>query len=219
MIRLAGLGAGGHARVVIDALQLLGGYQIQLLDQNPSTWGETVLGAPVLGGDSLLPELFSDGIRAGFVGVGGVRNNAPRRRLFEMLRDHGFDVIRITHPQACVARAVEIGCGTVIMAGAIVNVSVHIGSNVLINTGAIVEHDCQLGDHVHVATGARLAGGVRVLSGAHIGIGASVLQKITIGENAVIGAGSVVLRDVPDGTVVVGIPGREIPGRSVDDKY
>lgn len=43
-----------------------------------------------------------------------------------------------------------------------------------------------------------------------IGTGAIVLPGITIGDNAVIGAGSVVTKDVPENTVVAGVPARVI---------
>ena len=47
-----------------------------------------------------------------------------------------------------------------------------------------------------------------VKSGASIGSGAVILCGVTIGCNAVVGAGSVVTKDVPEGTVVAGVPAR-----------
>jgi len=43
-----------------------------------------------------------------------------------------------------------------------------------------------------------------------IGAGATILQGVTIGENAIIAAGAVVSKDVPDNTVVGGIPAKVI---------
>jgi acetyltransferase-like isoleucine patch superfamily enzyme len=78
--------------------------------------------------------------------------------------------------------------------------------NVIVNTGAIVEHDCVLGDHSHVGPGARLGSAVTVSEGAHIGMGASVRQCVRIGRNSVVGVGAAVVSDVPDDTIVVGVP-------------
>jgi acetyltransferase-like isoleucine patch superfamily enzyme len=47
-----------------------------------------------------------------------------------------------------------------------------------------------------------------VKRGASIGTSATILCGITIGENAVVGAGSVVTKDVPDNTVVAGVPAK-----------
>jgi len=45
---------------------------------------------------------------------------------------------------------------------------------------------------------------------AWIGAGATVLPGVTIGENSVVAAGAVVSKDVPDNTVVGGIPAKVI---------
>ncbi|NLJ79606.1 MAG: serine O-acetyltransferase, partial [Firmicutes bacterium] len=43
-----------------------------------------------------------------------------------------------------------------------------------------------------------------------IGTGAKILGPITIGRGAKIGANAVILKDVEPGTVVVGVPGRQV---------
>ena len=48
----------------------------------------------------------------------------------------------------------------------------------------------------------------RIRQGASIGSGAVILCGITIGEGAMIGAGAVVTRDVPDHSIVVGVPAK-----------
>ena len=45
---------------------------------------------------------------------------------------------------------------------------------------------------------------------AWIGAAATILPGVTIGENAVVAAGAVVSRNVPDNTVVGGVPAKEI---------
>jgi acetyltransferase-like isoleucine patch superfamily enzyme len=49
---------------------------------------------------------------------------------------------------------------------------------------------------------------IRVKRGASIGSGALIMCDVTIGNNALIAAGAVVTRDVPDRSVVAGIPAR-----------
>ena len=43
-----------------------------------------------------------------------------------------------------------------------------------------------------------------------VGAGAKVLGNLRIGKNSRIGAGSVVVKDVPENTVVVGVPAKII---------
>ncbi len=209
MIQVVGIGAGGHAKVVLDILRLMNEYRVvALLDRN--CVGESVGGVPVLGGDELLPRLRAEGVAAAFIGVGGVGDNT-RIKLFEKAQAAGFIVINAIHPAAVLAPSVQLGQGIAIMAGVIVNPDTRIGDNVIINTGAIVEHDCEIASHAHISPGAVLCGGVRVGMEAHIGAGATVRQYVTVGERALVGAGAVVIKDVPPGVVVLGVPARTRP--------
>lgn len=45
---------------------------------------------------------------------------------------------------------------------------------------------------------------------AWIGAGATILPGVTVGENAVVAAGAVVSKDVPDNTLVAGVPAKII---------
>jgi UDP-perosamine 4-acetyltransferase len=214
MVKVVGLGAGGHAKVVIEILQLgMGCEVIGLLDPKSSLWNTEVLGVPVLGNDSLLSDLRNRGVYCAFIGLGTVGDMEPRRQLYEGARQLGFEVAQAIHPQAWVSRSAQIGQGPTIMAGAAVNTDARLGDNVIVNTGAIVEHDCVVKDHVHIATGAQLAGGVYIGEGTHVGLGASVLQGVQIGDGVIVGAGAVVLDDVPEGTTVAGVPARVLKPR------
>lgn len=207
MLQVIGLGAGGHAKVVIEILQLMGGYEFAgLLDPKQELWDTRVSGVPVLGNDELLSKLYAQGVRHAFIGLGTIGDTRPRRELYEKARSYGFQIVRAIHPQAIISSSAVIGDGPTVMAGAIINANARLGDNVIINTGAIVEHDCIIDDHVHIATGARLASTVHVGEGSHVGLGASIRQCIRIGRHAIIGAGAVVIDDVPDNVVVVGVP-------------
>jgi UDP-perosamine 4-acetyltransferase len=214
MRQVFGFGAGGHAKVVIDALRAVGGIEVVgLLDPSHQS-GRLVMGVPVVGDDSVVDQLVARGVSRAFIGVGSVGETSIRKRLYELACRKNLEVISIVHPTAVVAPSVSYGAGLLVLAGAIVNAASTLGVNVLVNTGAIVEHDCMIGDHVHVATGARVGGAVTIGSGTHVGIGASIRQGIVIGRDAVIGAGAAVVDDVGDHAVVYGVPARPAPGSS-----
>jgi sugar O-acyltransferase (sialic acid O-acetyltransferase NeuD family) len=203
------LGAGGHARVLIDCMRGSGVVQIHgILDPDEERWGQTMYEVPILGGDELIAQIAGEGVKYFTVGLGSTGSSEARQRLFSLGQSQGLLPLTVIHPACIYSGSATIGPGSQLLAGSIVNAGAVIGKNVIINTGAIVEHDCRVEDHAHIATGARLAGTVHVGAGAHIGVGAAVRQGITIGESAVVGAGAAVVKDVPPWTVVVGVPAR-----------
>lgn len=212
--QVIGLGAGGHARVVLDILRLSERWElVGLLDPRHELWGQEVLGVPVLGNDDLAERQYDAGVRHAFIGLGGVGDNNPRRRLYEFARRVGFEIVAAVHPQAAVSTWATVGKGTTIGPCAVVNPCASLGENVIVNSGAVVEHDCSIASHVHIASGARLASGVIVGEGAHVGLGASVRQGVRVGANAIVGAGASVVADVPEAAVVVGVPARPLERR------
>ena len=207
--KVLGVAAGGHSRVMIEALEL--GNQAEvvgLVDVHKELWGTMVAGVPVVGGDELLPEMLSRGIKHAFIGLGSSHDVDPRKRLFMKVRSLGFEIIPVIDPRAIISRSAKIGYAPTVLAGAVINTGAQVGDNVIVNTGAIIEHDCILGNHVHVATGARLASAVVIGEEVHIGVGAVVRQCIHIQQKSVVGAGAVVVKDVPSRVVVVGVPAR-----------
>jgi len=205
------LGGGGHARVLIDCIQMIGRIKlVGILEHDRTRWGQELMNIPILGGDDLLAEISARGVNCFVVGVGGTGNNQPRQRLYDMGLANHLKPLTIVHPAAVCSRWAKVGAGSQLLPGSIINAGAVIGMNVIVNSGAIVEHDCVVGNHVHIATGAKLASTVRVGDGAHIGAGATVRQCLTIGERAIIGAGAVVVKDVVADTVVAGVPARPL---------
>lgn len=204
---ILGLGAGGHARVILDAVRLAGKYQVAgLIDQSDFTLGRFIDEAEILGGEDRLEELRARGIRYVFNGVGGLADSDRHATVYERVTALGFEFVTVIHSHAVVARTARIGPGSVILAGAVVNAGAVIGANAIINTGAIVEHDCNVGDHTHIAPGAVLLGNVEVRRRCLIGARAVVRQGLIIEDSAIVGAGAAVVSNVAEGMCVVGVP-------------
>jgi sugar O-acyltransferase (sialic acid O-acetyltransferase NeuD family) len=202
-------GAGGHGRVVAEtALATQEFSSVAFLDDAVSQ-SVTTEGWPIVGSLDRLEELASDF----HVFVAGIGNAASRVNLLGRARKAGFRCVSIIHPTASVSSHCWIGEGTVVIAGACINVGVRTGEACIINTGATVDHDCVLAEAVHICPGAHLAGNVEIGPRTLFGIGAVARQGIKIGAGAVIGAGSVVIRDVPDNATVAGNPARELERR------
>jgi sugar O-acyltransferase (sialic acid O-acetyltransferase NeuD family) len=209
-VPIVGLGAGTHAKSVLEAIRSAGRFEVTaLVDDDPARAGTALLGFSVFGAEAL-ERLRADGVAHAFIGVGGIGSSAGRRGVFERLLAAGFELPPIVHASAVVSPWAQLGRGTQVLAGAIVNTEAEIGDDAIVNTGAIVEHDCAIGAHAHVAPGARLAGLVRVGDSAHVGLGAIVIEGISIGAQSLVAAGAVVIDDVPEGARVAGVPAREM---------
>lgn len=204
-------GASGHGKVVADIVCAIPGLDlVGFVDDSLRQQQKSVGRFSVLGGEDMLPEALRSGVEGAIVAIG---RNDVRVQKAGMLERLGFKMATAVHPSSVVAGDVQIGHGTVIMAGVVINAAARIGRHVIVNTGATIDHDCVLEDGCHVSPGVHLAGNVRVGKGSHIGIGACVIQNVTIGEHSIVGAGAVVIRDVESGRTVVGNPARELRKR------
>lgn len=192
------LGAGGHGRVVADIASLV--YdEICFIDDNRKAEGYKNI--PVVG-DSSYAILQRDRYDA-FVAIGDSRT---REKLNLKYKSNGVKLVSLVHPDACIATGVEIGNGTVIMAGAVVNCGTKIGDGVILNTGATVDHDNRIGDYSHISVGSHLAGTVTVGEHTWIGAGSVISNNLCICDNCMVGAGAVVVKDITEPGTYLGIP-------------
>lgn len=198
MKRLLMIGASGHGKVVADIARRNGYQEIAFLDDNPEV--EKCGEDPVVGTCRQANELDGDVIVA--IGRAQVRRRIQR----------GIDprrVVTLIHPSAVVSGA-QIGRGTVVMAGAVVNPGAVIGEGCILNTASSVDHDCRIGDYVHIAVGAHVAGGVAIGDETWIGAGATVSNNVSICGRCMIGAGAVVVKDIVEPGTYVGVPAKRL---------
>ena len=192
MKRIAVFGAGGHGKVVVDAIERNAGLAVVCVVDDKPQPGAIILGHAVIGGrETLLARrLEIDGV---IVAIG---DNRARRKVAHWVEAQGFVLQNVVHPAAVVAPSAAIGAGALIMPGAVVNADARIGANAIINSGAIVEHDCKVGEAVHVAPRAVLCGGVCVGAGTLVGAGAVVLPGIRVAHSQLVKAGTVVAENM-----------------------
>ena len=200
------IGAGGHAKVVIDLFRHAGRYElVGLIDSG--TRGTLVNGVPIIGGDDELARLRAEGIAHAHVAIG---NNRRRLELARELQGLGFALASAISPAAVISASVVLGSGVAVMAGAVINADSRLEDDAILNTRSSLDHDGHIGEGAHVAPGCALAGNVRVGRLAFLGVGTCAIPGTEIGEEAVIGAGSCVIRPVPAGAKAYGVPARVV---------
>lgn len=208
------LGAGGHAKVLLDILIEQNAEIIGVVDKDGAERPADLYGVPVIGSDNDVQRYSADEIELVNC-IGSVGSTALRQKVYEKFKRQGYHFRQMIHPTAVVSRRAELGEGVQAMAGAVINIGTRVGDNSIINTNASVDHDCVIGAHVHIAPGVTLSGGVAVGDGSHIGTGASVMQGVRIGEETVVGVGAVVLRDLAGKSSFCGVPAKPIKHNKV----
>jgi sugar O-acyltransferase (sialic acid O-acetyltransferase NeuD family) len=199
------LGAGGHAKVVLEMLQLM---QTKVLGVScPLLYAQQVQqwrGLAVLGDDDVLNKFNPAQVKL-VNGVGMMPHSQARYVLFNKARQAEFEFINLVHPSAVVSPSVQLGQGVQIMAGAVIQADSKIADNVIINSRALIEHDCDIASHSHIAPGAVLCGQVTVAEQVFVGAGATVIQGIELAAGAVVGAGTVVVKNLAADATVRGV--------------
>lgn len=200
------VGAGGHAKSVIDASISNGIKIIGVIDRDPLRKNSKFGAYTVLGDDNSLnaypPESF-----ALINGLGTTKcKTGDRKELFLRLKGLGYQFITVIHKSAYVASTAVLGEGTIVLAGAIIQPDTTIGENTIINTRATIEHDSRIGAHCHIAPGAIVCGNVSIGSSTFVGAASCVIENLTVGENVIVAAGATVVSSVEKFKAVKGTP-------------
>lgn len=213
------VGASGHAKVIIEAIELGKKYNIIGLIDTYKEIGTEVLGYKVIGREEDIPKLASTYKLAG--GVIAIGDNWTRYLIFKKIKSiyPDFNFLLVVHPTAQVSESAQIGEGTLIESGAVVKANADIGINCIVNSNTSIGHDSSMGDFSSAAPGVSVGGNTKIGDFSAVSIGATIIHGISIGTNSVIGAGSVVVKDIPAYVVVYGVPAKVVKSRKAEDKY
>ena len=189
------LGAGGHAKVLAEALVQSGHHLLGFMDSNKKP-GTSFFQSKILGNDNTLSK-YPPGSILLANGVGALPHRTSRWTLADKMRQQGYSFKTIVHPSAFIAEGVVLEEGVQVMAGVIIQTDTHIGQDTIINSGALVDHDCEISERCHLAPRVVCSGGVKVKAGTHLGTGSIVIENRIIGPHSIIAAGSIIYKDIP----------------------
>jgi acetyltransferase EpsM len=147
--RLIIIGAGGHAKVVCDAVESIGNYSIAgFVDANVPVGTVVASGHKVILRQDELDKV-KDHADHFIVAIG---NNRIRAELFSRL-SQTLKPVTLIHPSAVVAGSAEVKAGAVILANSVIAAFSVIGENTIVNAGVVVDHESEIGNHVHLSIG------------------------------------------------------------------
>jgi len=183
-VKLLLVGAGGHAKAVVEAIRSRGHVLTAYVDTKPCNWLDDV---QRFENDDSFDEAAGDGL---VLGMGAVSPEGLARRLalFERYRARGWNAPPVWHSTAIVNDSASMQAGSMALASAVVQPGAEIGEAAIINTAAVVEHDSRIGRGAHVAPGAIVLGGATIGDGAMVGAGAVVLPGVAVPPGAMVPA-------------------------------
>jgi sugar O-acyltransferase (sialic acid O-acetyltransferase NeuD family) len=213
------VGASGHARLIIDAVEKEQRWQILGLVDDDQAEGSECLGYAVMGTvGGLRAVMAAHGVRRGIIAIG---DNGARAEVAGRIAGAApeFGYVMVIHPAAEIARQVTVGEGSVILAGGVINAGARVGRHCYVSAKASLDHDSEMADFASLGPGATVGGNVRIGTGSAIALGANVIHGIRVGAHTVIGAGATVVRDIPERVVAYGVPARVVRARVPGEKY
>jgi len=193
------IGAGGHSKVVADIVTLSNLYKIiGFYDDNQEN---TLYNIPHLG---TVQDLIDHYNSVAYY-ICAIGDNMTRSQIVSKL-EHACVGIKwvsyLTHPSAIIASTAQIGCGTIVCAGSIIQPDTTIGCHCIVNTSSSIDHDCAIGDFTHIAPGTHLCGNITIGNCVLIGVGCCIVPNRRVGNYAIIGAGTTVIKDVPESITI-----------------
>lgn len=204
-IKIAFVGAGGHANSVFDCLDLNKFEMVGVYDDKIKTEN---LQWPLLGTISDANKDFESKVFDKiFVAIG---NNTIRSLILEkklILPSNAF--INVISPDAYVSpKANILGHNIFIGRFSYIGPNSIISNNALVNTGAIIEHDVLLGSNSSLAPRAVINGFTEVGDNCEVATGAVIINGLSVTNNVVIGAGAIVVKNIVEAGLYLGVPAK-----------
>ncbi|MGY5351724.1 NeuD/PglB/VioB family sugar acetyltransferase [Wenyingzhuangia sp. IMCC45533] len=199
-------GIGNYSEPIIELIHDCG-YEIAgLYHYNNSKRGTFVMDYEILGDY----QDFFDQYKTGKVVV-AVGDNGIREEKLDLLKNKGYEIINLIHPNAFISPSAKIGSGVYLHADSFVWTKCRIGDYSILSPKAILSHHVTIGKACLVSTKSMVGAYVllkdRVLVGNNAGI---IAKKIEIGSDTIIGANSFVTKSFSHNSVLVGSPARFI---------
>ena len=168
MIETILIGAGGHGKVVLDAVLSNPSANIKIIGFLDDSRIEEIKEIKKLGN---IKDYIKYKDKKFHIAIG---NNGFREKVSKEIGED--NLVTIIHKTAYASSMSNIGNGSYIGAMAVINPQCKIGKGCIINTGTIVEHDCHIGDYSHLSYRVLVGSESKISSKAMIDMG-KILER------------------------------------------
>jgi acetyltransferase EpsM len=175
--RIVIVGAGGHGKVVCDAILAAKKYSVIGFIDDSLPVGTAVNNDCKVIGDRKMISSLKEQADVFIVAIG---NNMIRKEVFDSFRTF-LSPAFIVHPSAVIGSEVKIGDGSVVLANAVINASSTVGENTIVNSRVVIDHDCKVGSHIHLSIGTMVGSTSEIADGYLSAIGENINSFSKIG--------------------------------------
>lgn len=132
-----------------------------------------------------------------------------RQGVVELTNGSSIIAKSLVYPGTVISKRAQVSSkGVIIGAGCVIGSHSEIFDHVVINRGAMVGHNVSIDEYATIESNVSIGGFCQIGKRSYVGTGAVLLPKVKVGANCIIAAGAVVRNDVPDRTMVSGVPAK-----------
>lgn len=168
-MRLLIYGSSDFAPTVIELVRACGHEVVGLVD-------DTRPGPEIIGSLEQVTRSHPPG-NYGIALAIGYKNLAERWLAWLRVCEAGYEAPALVHPRAYVADSAYVGAGSMVMAGAVVDVRATVGEVAVLWPGVCVNHDTSIGANCFLSPNATLCGFVHLGANSFVGAGAAIADR------------------------------------------
>jgi sugar O-acyltransferase (sialic acid O-acetyltransferase NeuD family) len=206
MQRIAMVGSGELSERLVYYFEDTGFGRVVGMFDDFETVGEIKNDRPILGKMEEVPATFrKDAFDAVAIAI-GYKHRRFRKEVYAAMKRQEIPVATFVHPSSYVEKSVLLQEGSIVLVDCTIDMHARIGENVLLSSRSFVSHHVKIGSHTFCGPAVNLAGNAEIGECCFLGINTTCIDGVRIGRNVQTAGGSVVTKDVPDHTLIAGVP-------------
>ncbi len=168
---------------------------------------------PVVAFESLA-QAYAPGEVAICIAAGPHACNGLRERIYHEAVRRGYKLATHVSANACVAADVQVGAGSLVFDGCVIEPFVRLGVNGLFWSGTVVAHHTKVGDHVYCAPRVAISGCCQIGDRCFLGANSTVRDHVKLATATLVGCGAVIQSDTEADSIYPGPKAVRREGRS-----